>query len=1786
MAHALYFCAIYGKAIIGKTLINIPNSEKMSRLFTSSFFNLLLIFFVQNLVAAEAMPSLTEAPGAIARLNKEADNLEKKDISNLPLSEKRTRSMLPPLRLEEGLDVTIESLEASTGDHICLDVTVANFQDLAALSFTMNYDKEVLEFDTVTNIAFPNVNQFTYGENFGTPAGPEPIEEGFVTMVWTSPGLQPFDFPDGRVIFQLCFTVIGSGTTTVSITGDLTPIDVIDATEQPVMLNPTPGVITLPGDGGGGGGGSTNTDKCGETYNGFTVVANDVNAEPGDQICVDVCVANFTNIAALSFTMSYDDSVLDFDTVTNIAFPNVNQFTYGETFGTPAGPEPIESGFVTMVWTSPGLQPFSYDDGTVIFQVCFTVKANTTANSTKFEFSGDLTPIDVIDNLENPIPFNSVDGTIALSGNNGGGGGGNFDKCGETYTGFTVVANDVNAEPGDQICVDVCVANFTDIAALSFTMNYDDRVLDFDTVTNIAFPNVNQFTYGETFGTPAGPEPIESGFVTMVWTSPGLQPFSYDDGTVIFQVCFTVKANTTANSTKLEFSGDLTPIDVIDANENPVAFNSVDGTIFLGDNGGGPTEDKCNQEYNGFTVVVNDATAQTGDEICLDVCVANFTNITGLSFTMTYDDDILAFDTVNNIIFPNVDRFSYAETFGTPNGAEPLPSGFVTFVWTSPGIQPWSYDDGTVIFQLCFTVIGNTSTDVELNGNLTPIDVIDANENSVPFNGVNGLVEIGVFTAPTIVQPNITGINCFGETSGAIDITVQGGTGDFSYAWNHNNSTSEDLTGLPAGQYTVTVTDNTSGLQTQQTFTVPGPTGAVRITDVNVTDVSCRGESDGSITVNATGGTGNLSYSWSAGLPAGNTQASLDAGTYRFTVTDENNCMAASTPIVVRQPSAALAIQTDVQDVRCAGESTGSIVLQVSGGTAPYDYDWSGGLQDGMDRQTALSPGQYSVTVTDENGCQIESGLLTIQEGTTNIEISSIVPTNIENGNDGRVTLTVAGNTANYTYSWEGPEGFTSSAANLTNLGLPGEYCVTVSDGNCTVEACANVTAQLQFGEVTIERSCAGESSGSIDLSVIGGVPVYSFEWSNGETTQNIAGLSRGTYTVTVTDDSGDEVNATFEVGQYAAAVVNPNVTYLSAEGASDGAINLNISGSTPPYEIEWDNGSTDLSRNNLAAGQYCATITDGNGCAQEVCIEMIVLRPFVFEVQKTDLECNGENTGEIAFTIDGGASPYTIEFADGEVMTSQDGNVTRTGLTGRQYSYTITDQRGEVLQGSTTINQPNPIEVSNIEIRHDTDEGACTGTIAIEISGGSPGYSVQWNSSNTGVSLSGLCEGMYVPTIVDANDCEVTAPAIEITTFSAGTVDITDTNCPMDATGSIDLNVRGGSEPYSFEWRNAAGDLMGDTEDLENVISGTYTVVLTEGSGNTLTRSYTVGAQSTLGLEVSVTSNYSGFEVSCQDATDGVAVAQGLNGDGSYSYEWMRGDALVGTEAVLSEAGVGIYQAIVIDGQGCEMMRTVELAAPEPISINANLRDINCPGESNGEIIVSATGGAGQGVYFYQWSNGSIGQRNAFLRSGDYTLTVSDVNQCETIQTFAIAEPDPLVLTIDTQAATEGCNGAATATVEGGTPPYNYTWDSETTITESMIDKLCHGIHFLKVTDSRGCVSGLDPTDFIVQDRRFPCIEVREVITPDGDGLNERFVINCIDDFPDNSLQIFNRWGQLVYEAEGYDCSDQGGVNCFMGETIRGEELPDGAYYYVLVFADGEGNPVQRKGSLTIVRE
>ena len=176
----------------------------------------------------------------------------------------------------------------------------------------------------------------------------------------------------------------------------------------------------------------------------------------------------------------------------------------------------------------------------------------------------------------------------------------------------------------------------------------------------------------------------------------------------------------------------------------------------------------------------------------------------------------------------------------------------------------------------------------------------------------------------------------------------------------------------------------------------------------------------------------------------------------------------------------------------------------------------------------------------------------------------------------------------------------------------------------------------------------------------------------------------------------------------------------------------------------------------------------------------------------------------------------------------------------------------------------------------------------------------------------------------------------------------------------------------------------------------------------------------------------------------------------------------------------------------------------------------------------------------------------------------------------------------MESQAASErtdnGCNGAIKAVVTGGTAPYSYDWRQKPMETGSTINNECPGTFVVVVSDSRGCQSA-EVSGFI-ENRLFPCLDAREVISPDGDGLNDSFVLFCSGDLVDNHLEIYDKWGQLVYVVDNYDCSDTGGFNCWEGKTNAGRELAQGAYYYVLEYNDVEGNPVQKKGSITLIRE
>ena len=308
---------------------------------------------------------------------------------------------------------------------------------------------------------------------------------------------------------------------------------------------------------------------------------------------------------------------------------------------------------------------------------------------------------------------------------------------------------------------------------------------------------------------------------------------------------------------------------------------------------------------------------------------------------------------------------------------------------------------------------------------------------------------------------------------------------------------------------------------------------------------------------------------------------------------------------------------------------------------------------------------------------------------------------------------------------------------------------------------------------------------------------------------------------------------------------------------------------------------------------------------------------------------------------------------------------------------------------------------------------------------------------------------------------------------------------------------------------------------------------------------------------------------------------ATASGGAGDYFYEWSLDGNIVGTESLLEEASAGTYLVTVSDGAGCIVLGQTTVDPPSALVVGGNARDVSCPGDKDGEIRVDATGGISNLPYTFNWSNGDIGPLSANLTVGSYTVTATDVNGCTSEASFDVGEPLPLEVTVESEPASDGCNGMVRVVARGGTEPYTYEWANieGTDPNNPIVSELCPGVYAVKVTDRNGCTSDPELTLGVVDDRRFPCFEERVVITPDGDGLNDEFLIFCIDELIDNKLEIYNRWGQLVYEVENYD-------NTWEGTTGNGEDLPAGPYYYILEYKDPNNQPIQRKGSITLVRE
>lgn len=1043
--------------------------------------------------------------------------------------------------------------------------------------------------------------------------------------------------------------------------------------------------------------------------------------------------------------------------------------------------------------------------------------------------------------------------------------------------------------------------------------------------------------------------------------------------------------------------------------------------------------------------------------------------------------------------------------------------------------------------------------------------------------------------------------------------------GDFTYTWSGPFAgfppTTQDVSGLCPGDYSVLISNG--GCEETLFFTVPAAEPIV-VDIVSQVNPTCFGQNNGSIDIEVIGGSGNFSYQW---IPQ------FDCFFFGATTQDVNNLSACSyTVSITDQVTGCNVLQTITLDapqvmeltvvtsqfeggynLSCHNSNDGAISVFVTGGTpdpeafAPFDYlyDWINdcseidpalyGNDPNAPNATNLPGGSYGINVTDANGCLATTCFDLIPPDS--IQSPAIIQNISCQSDEGCITPNVQGGSSTFiAYEWTGNIGANApDAATLCGLDA-GSYTLTVTDSNGCQETFDYEISDVSSPEAVIESttpaSCFNICDGTATVSVEGGEAPYAV-LIDGVPTDAIVpgivdGICQGTHTLSIVDVNGCESSSTIEIDSPNELVVlteiliqEPDQQYtIQCAGESTGSVDGTVSGGTLPYDISWTDASgtiISLSEdiNSLPAGAYCLNVIDGDACSVQSCV--ILTEPELpLEVSSVisqfndefNLACFNSTDGFIDLIVTGGVPPYTFEWQGDNVV---DGVEDQSNLGPGIYDVVVIDANYCQIPLTFELTAPPPIFV-DAGIVGISCTGLCDAQISTTISGVNPGSTFVWTlpdgSTTTEANLSDLCAGDYT---INVNDPVSGCTHEEVFTIAdPGEVSVTivlNGDCALGTAGACAV-VTGGTAPYSYDWSN-----NGNLDCVNVTVSGDLSVIVTDAN-NCPPGSASVNVQVP---EAPFAISGIDTDASC-GACNGTVDITVTGGSPGYIFQWAGGEQ---TED-LSDLCAGFYTVSVTDALGCNDQLSFEVEQSTGLVVDLAITNALCAGDSTGAVSVTTSGGTPE--FTYSWTDADaneIGIESSIsnLPAGDYTVAVSDAAGCDTTASFSISAPQALSVTItlsEYSVATNsynisspgGSNGSILVEVEEGTPDYVYNWTPNTIPTdETNPGDLPAGEYNLQIVDANGCV--LDTLITLVDPDE---LQLYTALSPNGDGFNDTYVIDGVQDCPDNQFKVFNRWGNLVYEKDSY-------LNEWFGQDKDGNTLSDGTYFVIFEGCGAEFN-------------
>jgi hypothetical protein len=973
-----------------------------------------------------------------------------------------------------------------------------------------------------------------------------------------------------------------------------------------------------------------------------------------------------------------------------------------------------------------------------------------------------------------------------------------------------------------------------------------------------------------------------------------------------------------------------------------------------------------------------------------------------------------------------------------------------------------------------------------------------------------------------------TDVNCWNYLDGyiAIDVISVQLTPYSFYLDNVLNTNAFPLDtsffGLGTGTYDVKVSDNAfCEITIPVTISAPGfPLQAFASSEVTV----CHGGSSGVVVGSSAGGTPGYIYSWyESGNPvsfsSNDTVVGLSAGSYYLSVADTNGCDTFTTVNVI-EPQFPLQGSVQIFGVPCKGDSTGMIVGDAGGGWGPYVYYWLDDQGDTIprlddqgdtippdsydyiferDTLSDLLSGIYQLHIYDDKGCFVDY-TLNVPEPDSALSIDVVLVESIACNGDsvGKAIVYASGGQVNYAYLWGNGET-TAVADGLTS----GYQSVILSDDwGCVIDTGIYIPENSLIEsniDTAQDVSCYGDTNGIAVISSFGGSSsVYTYFWSTGDDTSGVnsdtlVGLLQGSYYVTTRDSLGCEVVNTFYISEPEPLSMEASeLDWIDCYNDATGEAFATATGGTLPYIFSCDNVIwLDGLDSTLTPGEHIVVVTDARGCtaSDTVFIHNPDSLYIIIDDSLTILPyCVGVNTASLSANAYGGTLGYTYEWDDN--MNLPQTTATASALLAGTYTITVTDSKGckaEDTRDIDTITNTMGVEVISLIQYVGGNDVSCFGyndggAIASAFGAHGP-YTYQWvgGSSATTASIDNLYAGTYSILVRDTNNCMVNG-SINLTEPSVLTFN-TSFNTAESCLGACDGvifidSLDGGVAPYFALLTNnitasISSDIIVSNDSILGVCSGEYTIVLTDA--NACPSSVIAGGvnQQLVGYDTITVAAISLTDTICHASSTGVLDV--LYPISSYSYNWenANGDSISsGLQVDNLSAGVYVLLADYNNTPGCTSTDTLEIIEYSAITNAVTIEDVDCYGQSTGSILASASGTTSP--YSYSWDTFPVQTDSAAtnLEEGSYSLTVTDINNCENIFTYNITEPQELAVNI-----TESSYVLTAGTPLGGTLPFSYSWRAQSSPNTSIGTGMTYtvtsyGIYYVLVTDANGCTA------------------------------------------------------------------------------------------------------------------